>query len=192
MRIASFFSYAREYLFPAACAVCGGALLSAEDAYYGLCADCRPCFLRAADGGECCFQCGRPLISEKSLCMRCRKDRDAGLISHCDRIVSVFPYTSVYCAVLHAYKFDKRTTLARLLADRLLESAAALLAIADTGAAVPVFVPVPPRPGKIKKTGWDQIAFLARFLERMPARDFPPALQALYPNGLRIARCLKR
>ncbi|MDR2259165.1 MAG: hypothetical protein LBE14_08480 [Treponema sp.] len=40
-------------------------------------------------------------------------------------------------------------------------------------------VPVPPRPGKIRRTGWDQIEYLAKLLEK--GRGGPP-----------VNRCLKR
>jgi len=39
-------------------------------------------------------------------------------------------------------------------------------------------VPVPPRPGKIRKQGWDQIEYLAGLLEK--------------EHGLPVTRCLKR
>jgi predicted amidophosphoribosyltransferase len=38
-------------------------------------------------------------------------------------------------------------------------------------------VPVPPRPGKIKRKGWDQIELLARRMER---------------SGVSVSRCLRR
>jgi predicted amidophosphoribosyltransferase len=46
-----------------------------------------------------------------------------------------------------------------------------------------VLVPVPPRPGKIKTRGWDQIAYLGKVLERL--RRESPGYPPVYP-------CLKR
>jgi predicted amidophosphoribosyltransferase len=43
-------------------------------------------------------------------------------------------------------------------------------------------VPVPPRPGKIRSGGWDQVEYLARLLERNSASG----------KGLSVDRCLKR
>jgi predicted amidophosphoribosyltransferase len=47
------------------------------------------------------------------------------------------------------------------------------------------WVPVPPRPGKIKKNGWDQIEYLARLLEKGIRRT---------DSGVQrqVSRCLKR
>ena len=44
----------------------------------------------------------------------------------------------------------------------------------------PVLVPVPPRAGKIRKTGWDKIEWLARILERKRRGRLP------------LRRCLRR
>jgi predicted amidophosphoribosyltransferase len=41
----------------------------------------------------------------------------------------------------------------------------------------PLLVPVPPRPGKLRKTGWDQVEYLARLRKR---------------EGLPVYPCLKR
>jgi predicted amidophosphoribosyltransferase len=61
-----------------------------------------------------------------------------------------------------------------------------------------IWVPVPPRPGKIRRTGWDQAVSLAGRLDllyrrnrsRLPLR-MPPASEASYPC-LPVCRCLKR
>jgi predicted amidophosphoribosyltransferase len=48
-------------------------------------------------------------------------------------------------------------------------------------------VPVPPRPGKLRKTGWDQVEYLARLLERNYRNGGGPAI-----HRPAVDRCLKR
>jgi len=174
--------YLREYLFPSGCGGCGKALLSARDAYYGLCGDCRAFLNTALAGQRRCEICGRPLVSEKHSCLSCRKaeasakeaaDKE-GCGSCLAKMRALFPYTGTFRAILGAYKFGKSLGVAHFLAERL------SLSVEDFGLETKaVWVPVPPRPGKIKKQGWDQIEFLAGLMERGYKRN------AVY-------RCLKR
>jgi predicted amidophosphoribosyltransferase len=48
----------------------------------------------------------------------------------------------------------------------------------------PVLVPVPPRPGKIRKTGWDQIDSLGKGLAKAYRKNHSPYLP--------VHQCLKR
>ena len=172
--IAQSLFYLREYFFPSGCGGCGEALVKAEDAYYGLCGPCRT-FMSAALAGESrCETCGKPLISEKHTCLSCReKEADDSHAKRIARLRSLFPYTGKFRAILGSYKFGKSLGVARFLAQHL--SAAA----DDFGAEEAVWVPVPPRPGKIKTQGWDQIEHLAKLLESGRKRP-------------RVYRCLKR
>ena len=149
--------YLREYLFPSGCGGCGKALFSAKDAYFGLCGDCRAFFDTALDSENRCEICGKPMISEKRACLSCRKKEEAG--ERIIRMRALFPYTGKFRAILGAYKFGKSLGVANFLAERL-NSCAAAFAPEEA-----VWVPVPPRPGKIKKQGWDQIEYLAGLLE---------------------------
>jgi predicted amidophosphoribosyltransferase len=104
-----------------------------------------------------CSRCGRPLISARGLCMTCRT---TPVLSAIDRVLPLFPYDIFGQELLTSWKIDGLRgfswTFARFLAD----------VIARSGlAGVPV-VPVPPRPGKIREKGWDQIEELSRILER--------------------------
>jgi ComF family protein len=162
-------SLLREYLFPAGCAICDRTLLDEDECWYGLCHDCMPRFGLDLDAPRCSV-CGRPLISEQGRCIECRKAGDHAF----DQALALFPYTGQYRELLSAYKFDKRRALGNFLGEKLLESLAYFPALdADT-----VLTPVPPRPGKLRKTGWDQIAGLATMLER--SKNAP------------VYRCLKR
>jgi predicted amidophosphoribosyltransferase len=152
-----YLSFIREYFFPFGCALCGETLLDAEETWYGLCRDCMARF--AVSGEERCSSCGRPLISEKDCCLPCRE----GELRAYDRIVSLFPYTGKYRRLLGAYKFGAAKTLGNFFLEKIL-TGLSLLPLGEMKA--PVLTPVPPRPGKIKKTGWDQISYLAKLLNR--------------------------
>jgi ComF family protein len=166
-------SLLREYLFPATCAICGRMLFDEDECWYGLCHDCMPRFGLDLDAPRCSV-CGRPLISEQGRCMECRNDSDHAF----DQTLALFPYFGHYRKLLRAYKFDKRRALGNFLGEKLLESLAYFPALDhDT-----VLTPVPPRPGKLRKTGWDQIACLATILERMKCLSMTPP----------VYRCLKR
>jgi ComF family protein len=81
--------------------------------------------------------------------------------------------------ILKAYKFGKRRCLAGLFARRLVEGLHHLPDFEAEGAAEGfAFVPVPPRPGKIRAKGWDQVEGIARELEKL--------------KGIPVSRCLKR
>jgi ComF family protein len=123
-----------------------------------------------------CSICGRPLISELVTCLPCRN----GGKYHFDRIVALFPYAGDYQKMLAAYKFGKRLAIGNFLLEKLVES---LGLFPDFMLKAPVLTPVPPRPGKIKQTGWDQIDYLARLLEKAYRRGEQP-----FP----VFRCLKR
>jgi ComF family protein len=172
MKIAKLVFLIREFFFPRGCALCGTALLDREEAWYGLCQDCRKSVIGEAgepSSLECCSVCGRPLISEINTCLPCRDEGERS----CDKIAVVFPYTGQYRKLLGAYKFGKNPALGHLLEEKIREGVQRLTA--QTRPAV--LCPVPPRPGKIRKTGWDQVEYLAKLLER----DKQPVL-----------RCLKR
>ena len=160
-----------EFFFPAGCGVCGVMLSGKNEAHDGLCEDCFN--LIKKDKDECCCLCGRPLISEKDYCLDCREfntnENDAGKEKPAyDRLICLFPYTGKYRQLLWTFKYGKSRGAARFLSDRLLEA----IDLPETE--YPVLVPVPPRPGKIRKTGWDQIRFLSGILKKKsPFPVFP-------------------
>ncbi|GHV85890.1 amidophosphoribosyltransferase [Spirochaetia bacterium] len=164
-----------EGLFPAGCALCGN-LLSFTDAFYGICGPCRKTLVPGGTFDEYgrCSVCGQPLISETGTCLSCRN----GPVRSFDRVVSLFPYAGKYQKILKAYKFGARLTLGNFFADLVRQGFDMLCNSADIPVSA-VWVPVPPRPRKIKKTGWDQIDHLALLLEKY-GRDIP------------VNRCLKR
>jgi predicted amidophosphoribosyltransferase len=123
--------------------------------------------------------------------MSCREEN----VHHTfDRTLSLFPYSGPYRDLLSAFKFGKRRALGNFLAERLLEG----LAYLPDGGAGMVLTPVPPRPGKLKAGGWDQIACLAAILERTRrAETWRIAMRCTSAQGANLCippvyRCLKR
>jgi len=154
----------KEFFFPGACALCGSSLTEVTDISCSLCINCRSS-ITLFQGNKCCL-CGKPLISEIGKCISCR-DKETSY----ERLWVFFPYIGKYRELLTAYKFNKNLALAGFFAEKVME---VISGIPDA-----VIVPVPPRPGKIKENGWDQVEYLVKQLEKIPG--CPP-----------VCRCLKR
>jgi ComF family protein len=159
-------------LFPKACPLCGKN--TGTDAVYGICAPC----LRGARAAfpkqeECCRICGQILVSERGICMNCRRRETAAF----DRVLALYPYGGVYRSLLKAYKFGRYRETGGFFVECLVRALSWMEC--QTG----VVVPTPPREGKIKSTMWDQIEYLAALLEKKRGEN--PRIPAVY-------RCLKR
>ncbi|MDR2150835.1 MAG: double zinc ribbon domain-containing protein [Spirochaetaceae bacterium] len=168
-------TFIHECLFPAGCAMCGTMLLDTGEAAYGLCADCAQLFVIPSENR--CALCGRLLISEHTYCMECRNKET---VHSFDKNICLYPYTGRYQRLLTAYKFREMTAVGNFLTERIIEAGT----LFSEPLAKPFLVPVPPRHGKIKQCGWDQIEYLARCLERLRSyrtTTVPP-----------VKRCLKR
>lgn len=152
---------------PAPCVLCGAPSLSMS-----LCTECR----RQLDEEACsaviedrrCSQCGRPLLSEHGVCTTCRV---TPLFESLDGVFPLFTYVLSKKKLLYAWKIGRQHNLSEVYASYL----AAAVKTRFPDAAV---VPVPPRPGKLKKTGWDQIEDVAQYLEHM--------------HGISVLRIMKR
>jgi ComF family protein len=151
-------SLALEILLPRSCVVCGASLLEARLDIEGpmeggapLCGACKA-DLRPMPEPRCRC-CGRELISETGVCMRCR-----GRSWAFDEAFPLFEYAGSFKAVLGAYKFRDSRTLGPFLASLAAEAC-------DARWPARTIVPVPPRPGKLRARGWDQVELLARILE---------------------------
>ena len=164
----NFFYWVKDILFPQVCALCGCSLIGVSEIRYGL---CKFCLLEITPvPGSRCNLCGRPLISEIDYCLSCRNKNDHSY----DCLWVIFPYTGKYRKLLTAYKFKKNLALADFLTEKILEIKNENPVLKDA-----FIVPVPPRPGKIKDTGWDQIDYLVRRMKKIDKK-------------LIICRCLKR
>lgn len=151
-----------DILLPRSCALCGRDLLGTGRPF-PLCKACEE-GLRAPCG-DLCQKCGKPLISEIGLCLRCRNREFSFDAAH-----PLWSYDGSVKEAVLAYKIAEARPLARFFAERL----ETFLIYRFPG--VPV-VPVPFRRGKMRKKGWDQVEDIARNLER---------------RGLPVARCLER
>jgi predicted amidophosphoribosyltransferase len=187
-RIHRILAFIRECLFPGGCALCGQTLLDGEEAWYGLCHGCLTLF--PVDTEPRCSSCGRPLISEQGLCLPCR-DREP---FHFDGGFVLYPYAGNYRELLKAYKFGQFHSLGNFFAEQMI---GLLSRFPPPGPSSFSWVPVPPRPDKIRKTGWDQVAYLAQRLDLLhiqgPRRASFPLNAGLTDNPrLPVCRCLKR
>jgi competence protein ComFC len=160
--VASVASGILEILMPRSCALCGASPLESRDPG-PLCGRCSESLVPWR--GERCRACGLPLISEEGLCMRCR-DVEWSF----DYAYPLFSYEGKIRDLISAYKKRCRRSLAGPI-SRILEAEISRLWPGRT------IVPVPPRPGKIRSKGWDQVEEIARRLES---------------RGLIVARPLRR
>lgn len=152
---------------PDACVLCGSAAFSSS-----ICASCKKlldveaqCALTEA---KRCGQCGRPLLSEHEICTTCRNNP---LFSELDGVFPLFTYVLSKKKLLYSWKIAKQRNLGEIFARYVADAVARYYPDA-------VVVPVPPRPGKIKKNGWDQMEDIASYLE--------------YVHHIRVERLLKR
>jgi ComF family protein len=160
----------RELFFPSSCPLCGRPLVTGREARLGICSDCGRLFPLDDGQTERCEMCGRPLISEIGVCIQCRvKERHSF-----DKAAVLYPYTQKWMTLLRAYKFRGHRALAHFFAEKILEGRDIFFDRAVFGELT--FVPVPPREGKIKTTGWDQVENITRILEKQSA----------------VCRCLRR
>jgi len=165
--IIKIFFLLRNFFFPSFCCLCETSLIYAEEIKYGLCGKCRLSLVPF--GGTNCNKCGKPLISEIDTCLPCRNS-----VHSYDRMWPLFPYTGKYRKLLTSYKFKKRLSLVYFFSEKISEVFDSNPCFNDA-----VIVPVPPRPGKVKDTGWDQVDFLVRNLKKANGR-------------LPVSHCLKR
>jgi ComF family protein len=168
--------FLREYFFPSGCSVCGAALVGSSEAWYGLCGSCRDGLEREIEesrAGTNCDYCGKPLISEQGRCLSCRQEE----VFSFDRAMVLFPYTGKYRKLLAAYKFDKNLAVGNYFAEKIIKMMEYAAFPPDAK-----LVPVPPRPGKIRTTGWDQVDYVARLLKRNHKQN----------GGATLEYCLKR
>jgi ComF family protein len=164
--------YIREFFFPCGCPLCGTSLIDADESWQGLCASCGAALEKEFTERlveDNCGSCGKPLISEIARCLSCLN----GTAFSFDRAMVLFPYMGKYRRLLASYKFKKNIARGKYLAEKIQRICTS--GIFPDGA---VIVPVPPRPGKIRKTGWDQVEYLVGLLEKN--------------YGTAVSRCLKR
>jgi ComF family protein len=152
----------REAFFPSLCPLCSRPLVTGHEARAGICADCAADFEIDSTSPRCAV-CGTPLISEIGVCLYCRASETRSY----EKAFSIYPYTARWLSLLREYKFRGKRHLSHFFAEKILKTRGAFFDEAQNAAETPlVFVPVPPRPGKIKSEGFDQIESIARIIEK--------------------------
>jgi ComF family protein len=151
--LTNLFILVRGLVFPQTCGLCGDSLYSVNEMHYGICEECKAAIVPVQ--GPWCKLCGIPLVSEHDFCLLCRNEKQRSY----DRLWVLFPYIGKYRKLLSAYKFGKNLNLANLFTEKLMEIINREIYLHDA-----VIVPVPPRPGKLKKNGWDQTDYLTKKL----------------------------
>ena len=136
------------------CLVCGNLTFVIP-----ICRDCRKKrFLIDFKTANRCEKCGRHLVSERSVCMECRGE---GVVHSANAVYPLFPYRLWNSELVRQWKLGGERALSPYFASLCAEALNELLALYENFS----IVPVPPRPGKIKAVGWDQVEELAEFLE---------------------------
>lgn len=136
----------------------------------GLCKNCKKEFLDFVPAGAGrCSVCGKVLVSEEEKCTLCRNE---AIIQSAD---SVFP--------LHGYRlwnkklvFDWKIAGKRSLSADFAEGVDKAIMGMFGSNNIPI-VPVPPRKGKIRKNGWDQIDELCFILNKRYGYRIIPLLE---------------
>lgn len=137
--------------FPDECVICGSTAYGVP-----LCRNCRASLSEEASESVSrrrCDVCGKPLLSEIGRCMQCRSDDSPA--NRLDGIRPVFPYLLAKKKLLYTWKIAGFKQLTPFFAECMEKM------YRHEFLSVPM-VPVPPRPGKIRATGWDQTTSLAR------------------------------
>lgn len=174
-------AFVRFLFVPGRCAVCGSVPVDARAAAQGICDECRAAL--RPDSARRCASCGRPLISEAERCSACRKTP----FGHLDVAHPLFPYRGPAGELLKSFKFGDCRRSGEFVADLL---ATAVADLAAGGRVFDAIVPVPPRQGKIRAIGWDQVEYLARSLQRR--RGLPQVSRALVRGPSAVQKRLDR
>lgn len=124
-----------------------------------LCRRCLPAFWRT-EGGRSCSCCGKSLLSESDVCSRCR---ESPALRSIDRAFSLHSYQLWRKSLLFAWKMEGKRGLSVYFASVFQKKLREIEAAEGTEIAV---VPVPPRAGKIRERGWDQVEEMCFYLER--------------------------
>ena len=120
-----------------------------------LCKNCQEKILTVNKTLPRCTNCGKFLVSEDGLCTECRENP---VINSLDKVYPMFSYRLWNKEILFKWKLQCYRNFAYLFSKKILE-------IYSEEFNDFVIVPVPPRPNKIKKQGWDQIDDLIKFMK---------------------------
>lgn len=137
-----------------------------------VCKSCAEKLVYKKESLKCCV-CGKELVSENGICSSCRNER---ILFEVECVFPAAPYSLWRKNLLFAWKIQEKRALspffARLAFQKILEASP------DKNKPLPV-VPVPPRPKKIKKQGWDQVDELCFYLKNLYGIRVLPLLKRL-------------
>ncbi|MBP5696667.1 MAG: ComF family protein [Treponema sp.] len=138
------------------CACCGKRTVRMP-----VCKGCAEKFLLSfvPPGSGRCLLCGKILLSGKGLCSSCREKR---VLWHADSVFPLWQYRLWFKGLLFEWKMNANRSLSPLFALCVDMAIDFLFPGRPRGSVV--LVPVPPRPGKIREKGWDQIDDLCKIL----------------------------
>lgn len=135
------------------CIICG------EKSYiYPLCRKCKKKYFHITkeNFAQRCEKCGKELISTEKLCTDCKEKT---ILKSTNKVIPLFSYRLWNKELLFMWKINCVRNLSYFFASLVYKT----LKIMNYD----VIVPVPPRKGKIKKNGWDQIDELTNILEKV-------------------------
>lgn len=132
------------------CILCGR-----ESFLLPLCHECAEKIQKIDFSAKRCEKCGKILFSEIEICRDCREN---GKNFAFDSIFPILPYRNQKKSLLFEWKMRDNRMLSPLFAS-IIDNV-----LREKGWQDFPIVPVPPRPGKIRRKGWDQIDELAYFL----------------------------
>lgn len=121
-----------------------------------ICNKCSEIFAHIVPITMRCKKCGRELISEKNYCIECRENM---ILQNIDFCFPLHSYLLSEKEILHKWKNESIRIFSFFFATILAKT------ILSNFPNTPI-VPIPPRPNKIKKKGWDQIDDLVFYLKQ--------------------------
>ncbi|MBO7094395.1 MAG: ComF family protein [Spirochaetia bacterium] len=151
-------------IFDQGCLLCGH-----NDSFsdkYGLCRRCAFPLLFYEEKGDKCRVCGRPLISEDGICMRCRNE-DYSF----DTNRYFWDYDGVAKTVIGLYKFKGQRRIGRFLALVVYRY------LCKKGLENVLLVPAPCSPARLKKTGYNHMEAVCRALKGLHGIPFADVLR---------------
>lgn len=148
--------FLRKFIFlfvsPKDCILCSAKTQDAD-----LCEHCKETLKEIIPIQQRCQKCGRVLISEINLCMDCRQP-DKIILQNIQSVFPLYEYQLSKKELLYRWKIKEARSLSKIFADNI------AYVLNNYYKDIPI-VPIPPRPDKIKRKGWDQIQELTKYLK---------------------------
>ncbi len=155
-------NFIRKYYFTAEnrCVCCGKKLKNGS-----LCKKCQNKILAfpGIEEKEHCDICGKELISSTNICFACRHNP---ILKNTTQVFSIYSYRLWMKNMIYQWKMGGDRTFSFIFAKMMYDKLQEISRIYPFPFKIPV-VPVPPRPGKIKEKGWDQILEICDILQKL-------------------------